>query len=339
MIHLAGQYFLNHRLEPDELRRQVRELIAAGYQSIYGHARQGLLTPYFSDAWWDAIRVIVEECQKGGVTFSIWDEDYYPSPLAGGRLVWDNPEYSAQQLDFQLFETVSHGELISCDLKSESLLRCFAIPKLPGHGFGAPLDVTFHCGTVSSGWASRHVCHSGYSPYNKIAVPHWRTSCGPKHFALQWQPVTPGEYLILAVHIARPGGRHNSDILNVAAMKRFVELTHDEYVRRLGPEMFDGLVDASFMDEPAPSGIFPWTGNFAAEFTTMHGYDLLPWLAHLAVDIDDRSPLVRHHYRMTQMQLQCRSFLDVVGNWCHEHGIKNVGHLTRTEFLTHVAHA
>ena len=40
MIHLACQYFLNHHLKEDELRKQVRELAAAGYECVYAHARQ-----------------------------------------------------------------------------------------------------------------------------------------------------------------------------------------------------------------------------------------------------------------------------------------------------------
>ena len=50
-IHVAGQYFLNHRLDLAELRKQVRELASAGYESLYGHARQGLKTPYMSESW------------------------------------------------------------------------------------------------------------------------------------------------------------------------------------------------------------------------------------------------------------------------------------------------
>ena len=60
-IHLACQYFLNHDLEESELRRQVKMLADSGYESIYGHARQGLITPYFSKKYWDAIRVVVDE--------------------------------------------------------------------------------------------------------------------------------------------------------------------------------------------------------------------------------------------------------------------------------------
>lgn len=44
-VYVTGQYFLNHDLDADEVRKQVKEIAQAGYQAIYGHARQGLETP------------------------------------------------------------------------------------------------------------------------------------------------------------------------------------------------------------------------------------------------------------------------------------------------------
>ena len=66
-IHVSIQYFLNAELEPELIRRQVRELVAGGYDCIFGHARQGLTTPYFSEGWWRAIDAIVEECDSLGI--------------------------------------------------------------------------------------------------------------------------------------------------------------------------------------------------------------------------------------------------------------------------------
>ena len=68
-VHLACQYFLNGNLEEDNLRQQVKMLAESGYQSIYAHARQGLITPYFSKKYWDAIKVVIDECKKNNVNF------------------------------------------------------------------------------------------------------------------------------------------------------------------------------------------------------------------------------------------------------------------------------
>lgn len=47
-----AQYLINHRLDLEEIEWQVTELAKAGYHGPYAHARQGLLTPYMSEAWW-----------------------------------------------------------------------------------------------------------------------------------------------------------------------------------------------------------------------------------------------------------------------------------------------
>ena len=67
-IFLTAQYFLNHKLDPEEVRRQVREFAEKGYQGVFAHARPGLLTPYMSSDWWNIIDVIMEECRKSGMT-------------------------------------------------------------------------------------------------------------------------------------------------------------------------------------------------------------------------------------------------------------------------------
>ena len=96
MITLSAQHFLNHRLDPEEIRRQVREMAAAGYQAVYPHARQGMLTPWSSEDWWRALDAIAEVCRETGMRMDIWDEDYFPSGLAGGRVVWSDPGLRAR---------------------------------------------------------------------------------------------------------------------------------------------------------------------------------------------------------------------------------------------------
>ena len=86
MEHLAGQYFLNSDLRPDEIREQVAELCRAGYEAIFLHARAGMKTPYFSQEWFDALQVAIDELIRHGVKFAIWDEDNYPSGDAGNLI-------------------------------------------------------------------------------------------------------------------------------------------------------------------------------------------------------------------------------------------------------------
>jgi alpha-L-rhamnosidase len=339
-IYVAGQYFLNNGLKPDEVRKQVREIAHAGYQAIYGHARQGLETPYFSEEWWEIIKIIVDECRTNGMKFAIWDEDYFPSAVAGDRIIWNNPELTSQNIEFTIAEFKTTESSIELKLLNANLLKCYALPKHKS-SFGEPIDITRHCGTVRTQWTKRQVNENAYSNTCQIGMPHWRTTMdeASKTYALKWKPEKQIDYLVIAAQIVTPPGRHNTDILNEKTIEEFVRYTHAEYAERFGNKVMSKYFHAAFMDEPAPGGAFPWTAKFVEEFINEHGYNIAEKLPHLAINVNEDTPLIRHHYRMTQMRLQCTNYLQQIQKWCHEHNIQSAGHLTRTEHLSYVAHA
>ncbi|MGC9317002.1 MAG: glycosyl hydrolase [Armatimonadota bacterium] len=337
MITLAGQYFLNHRLDPEEIRWQVRELAEAGYQAIYPHARQGLLTPYMSEDWWRALEVIAQVCRETGMQMWIWDEDYFPSGLAGGRVVWEDLGLVARGLVFSVEEVQGEGPF-ELDFADGHLLRCHALPLLDEHRYGDPLDITRFCGTRRQRWTERWVNRGAYSPLiGRVGPPHRRTTMRENRYALSWRPEEPGRYLIVATLVDRGGGRRHPDILRPEGIARFIELSYEPYFERWGEE-FGELIGAAFTDEPSPGGpLYPWSGRFPEQFAADHGYDILQVLPHLALDIDERSPAVRHHYRLTQGRLQREHYVGQIARWCEEHGIAMSGHLTRQEWLQLVA--
>ncbi len=331
MHHIFGQYFLNHLLREDEIRQHIKALKEGGYDGIYAHARVGMRTPYFSESWWRIIDVIVEECRRNKLKLGIWDEDNYPSPVAGNRVVWNHPELAAQVLNFTLLEGKA-GRVVEKHFEDQTALyRCFALPK----DTAELIDITSYCGSVCSGWGPRRLYHSAYSSSTKIGAPHWRAGKKLRCFGLYWTPET--DCTIIAVHIARIRDGHTTDILNANAIRKFIEYTHEAYLERYGQKVFDEVFASTFMDEPSPADDFPWTGNFNTEFDADHGYDISALLPHLILDIDNRTPLIRHHYRQTQMRLQCENYLGQIQKWDSAHHLQSIGHLTRTEWLSKTA--
>ena len=339
MVSLVAQYFLNHRLDLQELEWQIDELAKAGYQGVYAQARAGLLTPYMSDDWWRAIDKIIERCKKNGIEFRIWDEDYYPSGLAGGRVVWDNPGLISRGLEFVIKSVEGKGPF-EVDFESEGmLLRTFAVEQFDGGVLAKPLDVTKFCGTRRQRWENKKLRHGNFSPmmYN-VANPHWRSSFVDNRFALSWTPEHPGSYLIVAALVCVSNG-NRPNILSQQATQRFIEFSHEQYLSRYGNQ-FGTTIKGVFSDEPSPGWLaYPWIEDFPEQFLSDHGYDLLDNLAHLALDIDQRSAFVRHHYRLTQHRLQYTNFLEKINTWCQRHHIEFTGHLTRTEWLSRGAAA
>lgn len=328
MQHLAAQYFLNHLLEPEEVRRQMRKFADGGYESIYAHSRAGMRTPYLSDAWFRVIDAMADECRQLGLTLSIWDEDYYPSPTAGGRVLWEHPEFAAQQLCFTVLK-LKKGESAEAKLEPGMMMNCFAFPD----DGSCPLDITSETGTVKSNWGDICFQHGAYTETAKIGSPHLRNWLYSKQYALLWTATC--DCTVVACQIRRETDGHETDILNPAMTEAFLQTTHEQYLQRYS-EHFREIFSATFLDEPAPCGTFPWTGRFAEEFRKDHGFDLRPQLAHLAVDLDKSSRLIRHRYYQTLQRLLCESYLQRIAEWDHAHGLLNIGHLTRTEYLAFV---
>ncbi|NQT91763.1 MAG: hypothetical protein HQ559_03305, partial [Lentisphaerae bacterium] len=80
----------NGKMDPSELRRQVRVMQRMGLGGFFMHSRVGLATPYLSDEWFECVRACVDEAKGLGMEAWLYDEDRWPSGAAGG-LVTQNP--------------------------------------------------------------------------------------------------------------------------------------------------------------------------------------------------------------------------------------------------------
>lgn len=122
-----------------------------------------------------------------------------------------------------------------------------------------------------------------------------------------------------------PDAPPSADILNPAAVRRFIQLTHEAYYREF-KDYFGSTVLGFFTDEPSILGrnvhnMFPWTKGFAADFTAAGG-DLagLRALFHGEDNKDTRL------YRRMLLERENEVFYSVLSRWCEEHGIALMGH-------------
>ena len=330
--YLTVQYFLNHKLEPEEVRRQIREFADKGYQGVFAHARQGLLTPYMSKDWWDIIDVIVKECELTGMKFQIWDEDYFPSGIAGGRTAWEHPELAGRNMNFtiKVFESSDEIEL---DFKKGYLLKSFAVELDADDKSSQVIDISEYCGTRRQEWTERRVQHTMYSPLLALTGnPHWRCSFTDNRFAVCWKPAKKARYAVIGITVDFNFNR--TCLMDPRTTKAMLDSAYEEYDKRYG-KYFGGLVEGVFFDEPSNGcEIYPWSADFSREFFKDHSYSILEHLAHLAWDIDEKSSAVRAHFRETQHRLMTVNYLEQSREWCRKRNMSFRGHLTRTEWLS-----
>ena len=79
----------NGKLDPVELRRQVRVLKRMGMGGGFMHSRVGLDTEYLGPEWFECVRTVLDECRKNDLEAWLYDEDRWPSGAAGGMVTKD----------------------------------------------------------------------------------------------------------------------------------------------------------------------------------------------------------------------------------------------------------
>ncbi len=80
----------NADLEPEKLRRQIREMHQMGFGGFFMHSRTGLRTPYLGKKWFECIHNCIDEAEKLNMDAWLYDEDRWPSGAAGGFVTADD---------------------------------------------------------------------------------------------------------------------------------------------------------------------------------------------------------------------------------------------------------
>ena len=116
-----------------------------------------------------------------------------------------------------------------------------------------------------------------------------------------------------------------ADILNPAAVSRFIELTHEAYYREL-KEYFGAAIIGFFTDEPSilgrnVSGMLPWTHGFAEIFRRAGGN-----AANLAALFNGRENDDTRLYHKLLLQREGEVYYGTLSRWCKAHGIGLMGH-------------
>ena len=134
------------------------------------------------------------------------------------------------------------------------------------------------------------------------------------------------------LHWGEDDGEKNApktaDILNPAAVSRFIELTHEAYYREL-KEYFGTTIIGFFTDEPSilgrnVSGMFPWTHGFAEIFRRAGGN-----AANLTALFDGRENDDTRLYHKLLLQREGEVYYGTLSRWCKAHGIGLMGQRRR----------
>ena len=289
-------WFWNDKITEDGIREQLADFRQQGVYGFTIHARMGLARsiPYLGERWFELVRFAVEEAARHGMVVHLYDEGMYPSGSAHGEVVEGHPEFLARGLEMRRIETAE-------ELKLNVQERCIAI-------FQEEKTEAIPIASISQ------IPHS---------EPCWAFV------------ITLSNGTIRGVHEGEEDGQPNApkaaDLLNLAAVRRFIQCTHERYYQKL-KEYFGNTVQAIFTDEPsimgrgAKRGLKPWTDGLEKDFQQKKGYDLIPLLPALWQDIGLQTKRVRQDYEDVVAQRLNESFYEQLSDWCASHNIALTGH-------------
>ncbi len=286
----------NGKLEPEELRRQIRIMHRMGLGGFFMHSRVGLNTPYLSEEWMKCVDACVDEAEKLDMQAWLYDEDRWPSGAAGG-LVTKDPKYRQRHMVMQVMESAKGfswskdvlaafvGKLSEGQVSDLSRVAKSQKPKVAkDEKLLVFREQTAECNSWYNNFTYLDTMnHEAVAEF--IRVTHDAYS---KQFGKQFGKRIPG------IFTDEPNyGNHSGSVF------------YGETAERV-----------------------PWTPSLPQVFKQRYGYDLLDHLPELFLLLDGQADcLARLHFHDAITHLFCDAFARQVGEWCDKHGLAHTGHV------------
>ncbi len=256
---------------------------------------------------------LIRKLKADGRLAWIYDEYAYPSGSAGGLVLESHPEHAARVLTCRFFKP---GEEI-IPKEGASVFSCVALQqKSKGLDLSRAEDLTDEA-------------REGRFVFDESGT--WRICLFEIGFSDTWKGHNMSRRLL--------------NVLDRDAVRCFVETTHDQYARQLGPVLKQ--VDAFFTDEPqfgsaefwGRSGrietdpAVQWTDELVPAFEKKTGYPLLTALPALFMDVGESTAKYRYDFYDVQSDLMAENYFGQIQDWCHAHETRSSGHMLLEESL------
>jgi hypothetical protein len=182
----------NGRLEPEELRRQIRLMHRMGLGGFFMHSRVGLDTAYLSEAWLECVDACIDEATQLDMRAWLYDEDRWPSGAAGG-LVTRKPEFRRRYVEMDVVARPAgakrDGETLAvfaARVKGRTVADARRLPRgrTPGHlARGESLLVFRVVAEPCSSWYNDQayldtLSHAAVREFIRVTHETYRRRCG-----------------------------------------------------------------------------------------------------------------------------------------------------------------
>ncbi len=291
----------NAKLEPEELRRQIRIMKEMGLGGFFMHSRVGLNTEYLGKDWFDCVRACIDEAEKLGMLAWLYDEDRWPSGAAGG-LVTSDEKYRMRLLAHEVLDSAKdaaqdhYDALFAGELRDNRLYNVRRLKSLNDELRPNEKLLTFF--EQISGISSWYNDQTYLDTMNDEAVQ-------------KFIEVTHEAYA------REVGSKFGGSVPGI--------FTDEPNYLHVSSE-FEKIV---------------WTSSIPKRFKEAYGYDIMDHLPELFYIVDDAEfSKARLDYFNLATTLFVNAFSKQIGEWCEKNNCQMTGHVLGEDTLigqTHMA--
>lgn len=279
-------------LDRERLLWQIEQLHAMGIPGVqinYAHdvamATYPAEPPIFSREWWDIWTWLAGECRKRGMGIG----------MSGYTIDWPGHDNLFYEIG------ITDGSLRGADLKHQE-------KRVKG---GEDIEWTLPENTVAL--RAYRLIGDAVQPDADLDL-----LLRVKEGRLEWTP-PEGEWLLVAVHVRSP--ERSVDPMNPASGRKVIERFFQPFAEH-SPGDIAGALNYFFQDE-LTFGVDGWLWNdrFLEAFKERKGYDALPLLPGLFVDIGLQTPKLRLDYSDVMVALSEENYFRPIFDWHWERGL------------------
>jgi hypothetical protein len=305
---------IHGRIAGEKGEEQAKKLKALGFAGVVGNVPYGRDFPTDPEEWKQTEQGF-RSFTKRGMTTWIYDEKGYPSGSAGGAVIDEHPEYTAEGLYcYEYWRTLKGPCYYRADTPGDRLYKALLLP-LDG---AEAIDVT--------------------GSLNEKGTLHMEIPEGSYHLFMM-----SARRLFDGTHAAESHSEPR-DYINLCdrqATEAFIRVTHENYAKNLSDEFGKGVL-AFFTDEPSliawniRAGVYPivpWHRDFPKAFEKRYKY---PIELAVAAVVTKRGPKVvkrRCDFWEFVAESVAENFFGVIQDWCRAHHLKSSGHMLEEERL------
>ena len=293
----------NGKLEKDELIRQVHVMKEMGFGGFFMHSRTGLITEYLGEEWFELINACADEAEKLGMEAWLYDEDRWPSGIAGG-MVTEHPEFRQKSIRLETIEADNfiwdekYIAVWACLLKDKTYTDLIKIERNSNIKISSEKTVL--------AFSVAEMGHSNF--YNGFTYVDTMNREATDYFL----KITHEKYA------EKCGDRLGKSIKGI-----FTDEPHR-----------GAVLDGFSMYCEDGEWRAPYTYVLFDEFKKRFGYDLLEHLPELFLLPEEKKiSQIKYHYVELLQQLFIENFAIPSREWCKKHNLILTGHVLHEDNL------